>query len=96
MSFLPCSASVFALAGFVLVSGCATQRPLPSPPLSAAANAESFNARSLRDEGLRGFLADNLGAAPETPWDFETLSWVAFYYHPSFELARAQWATGSR
>jgi len=30
---------------------------------------------------------------PIESWDFESLSWVAFYYHPSLELARAQWAS---
>jgi outer membrane protein TolC len=65
----------------------------PAQPLSPATSAASFDARSLHDEGLRKFLVDNLGSAPTSAWDFETLSWVAFYYNPSLELARAQWAT---
>ncbi len=76
-----------------LLAGCASQPPPPPSALSAAARAVSFDARSLRDAGLRQFLAENLGAAPTDAWDFETLGWVAFYYHPSLELARAQWAT---
>ena len=76
-----------------LLAGCASQPPPPPSPLSAGTRAEGFDARSLRDAGLRQFLAENLGAAPTDAWDFETLGWVAFYFHPSLELARAQWAT---
>jgi outer membrane protein TolC len=50
-----------------------------------------FPARSLQDAGLQAFLVENLGRTPET-WDTEALSWVAFYYHPSLGIARAQWA----
>lgn len=60
--------------------------------LTAETGANAFAARSLDDTGLRRFLRENLGHEPET-WDFEALCWVAFYYHPSLELARAQWAT---
>ncbi|MEO5958108.1 MAG: hypothetical protein ABIZ49_06145, partial [Opitutaceae bacterium] len=72
------------------LGACATS---PPPPLSLSpeAAAANFGARSLQDAGLRRFLADNLGREPATEWDFETLSWVAFYYHPSLDVARAQW-----
>src|SRR5262249_16440131 len=50
-------------------------------------------AHSLQAPELRKFLAENLGHEPNGRWDFETLSWVAFYYHPSLALARAQWTT---
>lgn len=49
--------------------------------------------RSLHDEGLRQFLDANLGVASRDHWDFETLCWAAFYFHPSLALARAQWST---
>lgn len=85
------------LLGFAaasLLGGCATQH-IPPAPLDPAATAASLEARTLHDEGLRHFLADNLHQGPtpwpKTSWDFETLSWVAFYYHPSLEVARAQW-----
>lgn len=77
----------------LLLGGCATT-PLPPPaPLSAAAGAAALSARSLDDPGLRRFLRDNLGREPAGPWDFEALAWTAFYFHPSLEVARAQWAT---
>ena len=72
------------------LSACATTR-LPAPAKSAEALAEQFNSRSLQDAGLQGFLVENLGRAPET-WNSDTLSWVAFYFNPSLQIARAQWA----
>ena len=78
-------------AGLGLLGGCVT--PLTQPPrLSPADNAAALSSRSLHDEGLHRFLVQNLGHEP-AQWDFETLSWVAFYYHPSLDLARTQWAT---
>lgn len=74
-----------------LAAGCSTPS-VPPPSLTAEGGAEAFAARSLHDAGLQRFLAENLGRAPEA-WDFEALNWVAFYYHPSLELARAQWAS---
>jgi len=44
---------------------------------------------------LKKFLVENLGRNlenwPETNWNFEELTLVAFYFHPSLEVARAQW-----
>ena len=75
----------------LLFGGCATiQAPAPGTPPDAT--AAQMTARSLQNPGLRRFLATNLGHEPVT-WDFEALSWVAFYYHPSLAVARAQWAT---
>jgi outer membrane protein, heavy metal efflux system len=83
-----CAISVLALG----LGGCATIVP-PRADLSPAKAAEDFSARSLRDPALHRFLAENLGHDPGDAWDFEALSWAAFYYHPSLALARAQWAT---
>ena len=82
---------VFLAAGLGLGGGCTTA-PVTPAPLSTETAAAKFAERSLQDAGLRRFLADNLGREPGA-WDFETLSWVAFYFHPSLDLARAQWAT---
>ena len=78
-------------AALVLLTGCAHPEA-SSPALSPETTAAALTARTLHDDGLRRFLLQNLGHEPAA-WDFETLSWVAFYYHPSLELARAQWAT---
>lgn len=78
----------FVALGF---GACATTRPT-APSDSPEAVAAKFPARTLQDAGLRAFLVDNLGHEPAA-WDFEALSWAAFYFHPSLGLARAQWAT---
>ncbi len=75
------------------LAGCAATTPVPPATLDAERSAARFVARSLQDDGLKKFLAENLGHEASGPWDFETLSWVAFYYHPSLAVARAQWAT---
>ncbi len=83
-----------ALVAFVLgaLAGCTHYQSRPISPGDAAA---AFSARSLNDEGLRRFLAQNLPSEPASwplpTWDFEKLAWVAFYYQPSLEVARAQW-----
>lgn len=82
----------FASVLIVALAGCAT-RSAPPATLSAETAATDLMARSLQDARLQHFLEDNLGHRVEAPWDFETLSWVAFYYHPSLAVARAQWAT---
>jgi outer membrane protein TolC len=76
-----------------LLTGCVHYQPRP---ISAENTATALTARSLHDEGLHHYLTENLGRElspwpPET-WNFESLSWVAFYYQPSLEVARAQWA----
>jgi outer membrane protein TolC len=61
-------------------------------PDDAAAQLES---RRLDDPGLEKFLEQNIGhdlqSWPQTNWDLPKLSLVAFYFHPSLEVARAQW-----
>jgi cobalt-zinc-cadmium efflux system outer membrane protein len=92
MSFGRLSLRLVFFGGGILLAGCATRPAVDSATLPVLQTAESFSARSLHDQGLRQFLLENLGAVPDA-WDFETLSWVAFYFHPSLELARAQWST---
>lgn len=79
------------VASTMLLGGCAAPAVPPSS-LTAESGAASFTARSLQDPGLQRFLRENLGHEV-TAWDFESLCWVGFYYQPSLELARAQWAT---
>jgi outer membrane protein, heavy metal efflux system len=83
------SDAIFPLVALGL-GACATPRPT-LPAESPETIVAKFSARSFQDAGLQAFLVENLGRAPET-WDYEALSWVAFYYHPSLEIARAQWA----
>lgn len=82
-----------ALASLVCAAGCTTAGPSAPPALEAS--GASVAARNLQDPGLRGFLTRNLGRDPSPaaggPWDFNTLTWVAFYFHPGVDVARAQW-----
>jgi outer membrane protein, heavy metal efflux system len=75
-----------------LFTGCAHFQPQPLAPEKTAAQ---LDARRLNDAGLKKFLEQNLGHElqnwPQTNWDLPELSLVAFYFHPSLEVARAQW-----
>ena len=83
--------SFFALA--LVLSGCARFEPRP---LSAADSAAKLGRRSLEDAKLKDFLEKNLPRElsewPAGKWDLDMLTLAAFYYHPSLEVARAQWA----
>lgn len=81
------------VVGGMLLGGCATAPTSRPPPLTAESVSVRFTARSLGGAELHAFIAANLGRDPGAAWDFESLSWAAFYLHPSLELARAQWAT---
>lgn len=76
----------------LLLAGCAR---FESHPIVPAERAASFEARTLADPGLRQFLEKNLARRwdswPLKSWNFETLHLAALYYHPSLDVARAQW-----
>src|SRR6266850_122582 len=73
--------------------GCAR---FHSRPISAWANAEALEGRSLTNAELKLILEKNLHRDFDNwlavEWDFNMLTLAAFYYHPSLEVARAQWA----
>src|ERR1019366_7692706 len=87
------SAIIFAA---IISAGCAQFKPQPISPEKMAAQLE---ARRLDDTGLKKFIEQNLGhemtSWPETNWDLPELTLVAFYFHPSLEVARAQWLVAS-
>lgn len=76
----------------IFLTGCQHYQPAP---LDAGKSAVALEARSLAEPGLRSFVETNLhrplAAWPPPAWDFQTLTLVAFYYHPSLDVARAQW-----
>ena len=79
--------------GLAGMCGCAHYQAQPLAPASTAALLDS---RRLDDPGLKHFIEVNLGhplpAWPLPKWNFTTLTLAAFYYQPSLEVARAQWA----
>jgi cobalt-zinc-cadmium efflux system outer membrane protein len=84
------------ILALLMAAGCARFHP---QPLSPADTATSLDARRLDDPGLRQFVETNAGhTIPDWPpqkWDFESLTLAAFYYHPSLDVARAQWAVAT-
>ena len=80
------------VTGLAALTGCARFEPKPVSPAETAAALEN---RALNSPQLKSFLETNLHRAlsewPVRSWDFETLTRVAFYYHPSLDVARAQW-----
>lgn len=80
------------LLALVLAAGCARFHPQPLSPATTAADLES---RSLTSSALKTFIQTNSPRAIEWPpaqWDFNLLTLAAYYYHPSLDVARAQWA----
>ncbi|HVU39368.1 MAG TPA: TolC family protein, partial [Opitutales bacterium] len=77
----------------LLAGGCQHYVDRPLAPDQTAAQLLS---RTLTSPDLQKFLQQNTGRDfaewPPKAWDFDTLNWVAFYYNPSLEVARAQWA----
>ena len=75
-----------------LASGCVHYR---SKPLAPAQNAGKLESRSLADTGLQAFIETNAPGLvkgwPMREWDLPALTLAAFYYHPSLDVARAQW-----
>jgi outer membrane protein TolC len=79
------------IASLLLLGGCLHYE---RKPLAPAGTAAALEARSLDSPELKAFLEKNLGPLPEWPrrcWDAHALSLVALYYHPSLEVARAEW-----
>lgn len=81
-----------AILALGLLAGCVRFQPQPLSPADTAARLES---RSLANPELKAFLEKNLKRElnpwPARKWDFTMLTLAAFYYHPSLEVARADW-----
>src|SRR5215468_10830944 len=89
---MPCA--VAALLGALALAAMGCRRFQPAP-LSPADSASALESRSLADPELRALFERVLpGGAPRWPiekWDLGTLTVAALYYHPSLDVARAQW-----
>lgn len=88
-NYLPPGAITLLVLGLG-AAGCARYEPHSLVP---AQTALALDARSLQDPRLREFLEKNARptSTNESPWNFENLYLAALYYHPSLDLARAQW-----
>jgi len=76
-----------------VLAGCARFEPRPIAP---ADTASQLDQRRLDAPALKSFLEQNLHRElapwPLAAWDLKTLTLAAYYYQPSLDLARAQWA----
>ena len=83
--------TIIILSG-CLLAGCAHFESQPWAPDKSAAQLES---RRLEDAGLKLFLQTNSISKPTNwplpQWDLDSLTLAAFYFHPSLQVARAQW-----
>src|SRR5579864_2326479 len=82
------------LLGILPASGCYHYRPQPLLP---PALEQQYRSRSLADPGLKEFIeAQPVGKPvswPSTELNLETLTLIAFYFHPDLDAARARFAT---
>lgn len=83
---------LLAIAALGLLAGCARFQSQPIAPAETATRLES---RTLANPALKAFLEANLSLEltnwPVGSWDFDMLTLAAYYYHPSLEVARADW-----
>lgn len=87
------TSSLAALALPLLLAGCAHYE---RQPIDASLTAAALDQRSLETPGLRVFLESNLRpveAWPLTTWNFDQLTLAALYWHPSLDVARAEWTS---
>ena len=94
------------VAGLCFLAGCAQFEAKPLLPEQTAAQFEARTLddpglKRFIEQNRKPFGVPPLGRKDQsnprkrgTPneWDFETLTLAALYYHPSLDVARAQWA----
>jgi outer membrane protein TolC len=71
-------------------AGCVRYRPEPISPPRAL---DDFKARRLDSPEITRFYGTHpeIGNWPPASWDLRALTLAALYYHPAFDVARAQW-----
>jgi len=75
----------FTLLVLLLLTSCVQFK---AKPLSAEQASADFNAHTLSDPGLKGFLAEQKASGGS--WTVDRLALVAAYFHPDVALARAE------
>lgn len=75
-----------------LLAGCVHFEAQPLMPMEVISQIES---RTLMDTGLAAFIEKSAPNStqdwPRRVWDLPSLTLAAFYFHPSLDVARAQW-----
>lgn len=82
---------VLALTLLLVGTSCVRYHPLP---ISPDQSLEDFQARRLDDAELADFVSgrDETTAWPPEGWTLRDLTLAAFFFSPSLDVARAQWA----
>ncbi len=79
---------------FAAGAGCAPAIRYRAAPISPAATAKAYEARSLADPKLKAFLEKNLGRTvapwPQKSWDLPALELAALYFNPAMAVARSR------
>ena len=98
----PCGGAVMmmrirlsACALLLTLCGCAPYK-YHSIPVSPPTLADTLEARTLDDAGLRAWMKDAAGYNPSWPlanWDLNSLTLAAYYFNPQMDVARAQAAS---
>lgn len=81
-----------ACALLLTLCGCAPYKYHPIP-VSPPTLANTLEARSLDDAGLRAWMQNAAGYNPSWPlatWDLNSLTLAAYYFNPQMDVARAQ------
>ena len=92
VSFPACMRLCIALLFPGMLAGCIRFEAKPLMPLEAMSRIES---RSLTEPGLAAFMQQHATSHtqdwPRRSWDLPGLTLAGFYFHPSLDVARAQW-----
>lgn len=84
-----------ALAGCLplLITSCSFQKYTPKT-INPIANAVKFEQKNPESAPFQQYLVNNGYAANSLPlqqWNVDDLTYCALYFHPSLDVARAQW-----
>lgn len=82
-----------AACTFAMFSACSLQQYSPKP-IDPIANAARFSAKDITSADFQQFLLNNGYSANQLPlaeWGLDDLTYCALFFHPSLEVARAQW-----
>ncbi|HSH54834.1 MAG TPA: TolC family protein [Methylotenera sp.] len=77
------------------VTACSFQKYIPKP-IDTQANSAKFERRDPASEQFHQYLLSNGYPADRLPiqqWGLNELTYCALFFHPSLDLARAQWRT---
>jgi cobalt-zinc-cadmium efflux system outer membrane protein len=82
-----------AAISILWISSCSFQQYKPKP-INTEANSAKFQNKDPASPAFQQFLLSNGYPAHQLPiksWGLEELTYCALYFHPSLDVARAQW-----